>query len=162
MAKKIAIVEVLWKKGIFDAYGDSILKSIKDLGVKNITDVRTTKLYKFVSELSKNELSKICIELLIDQVAQEYIVQQGRNVLSNRKFPKEKGTTVIEVWLKKGVTDAVGESIKKAIKDMGITKNIEVHTGDKYILKGHLKENEKRLIATRLLANEIIQEYNIF
>jgi phosphoribosylformylglycinamidine (FGAM) synthase PurS component len=156
---KVAIVEVIWKKNVFDAYGDSVLKSIRDLGIKSVLDVKTTKLYKFISELNKNELHKICTELLIDRVTQEFVIHFGERCMASKEGAE---ITVIEVWLKKGVTDAVGESVKKAIKDMGINKNVEVHTGDKYIISGALKESEKKLIATRLLANEVIQEYNIF
>ena len=67
----------------------------------------------------------------------------------------------VEVWYKPGVTDAVGDSVKKGIGDLGITKIDEVKTGQVYIIKGKVNKKEIEKICKGLLANEIVQYYKM-
>ncbi|MFH1824814.1 MAG: phosphoribosylformylglycinamidine synthase subunit PurS [Candidatus Firestonebacteria bacterium] len=67
----------------------------------------------------------------------------------------------IEVWYKTGVTDAVGDSVKKGISDLGITGVKEVKTGQVYIIKGKISKKEIEKICSGLLANSIVQYYKI-
>ncbi|OIO37612.1 MAG: phosphoribosylformylglycinamidine synthase, purS protein [Candidatus Omnitrophica bacterium CG1_02_41_171] len=68
---------------------------------------------------------------------------------------------MVEVWLKKGVTDTVAESAAKGIRDLGIKTIKNVKTGKKYLLFGSLSSKEIEIICQRLLVNKVIQNYFI-
>jgi phosphoribosylformylglycinamidine synthase len=65
----------------------------------------------------------------------------------------------VDVWYKKGVTDTVSESVIKAVKDLGIEKEIKVKTGHRYRLYGKVSQTVLNNIAMKLLANTLVQEY---
>ena len=67
----------------------------------------------------------------------------------------------VEVWYKPGVTDAVGDSVKKGVSDMGMSGVEEVKTGQVYILKGKLSKKDVERICSGLLANGVVQYYKI-
>jgi len=67
----------------------------------------------------------------------------------------------VEVWYKPGVTDAVGDSVKKGIGDLGITGTASVKTGQVYIIDGKLDKKQIDKICSGLLANGIVQFYKI-
>ena len=47
----------------------------------------------------------------------------------------------VEVWYKAGVTDAVGDSVMKGIKDLGVGGVTSVKTGQVYIIEGKTDKN---------------------
>jgi len=67
----------------------------------------------------------------------------------------------VEVWYKPGVTDAVGDSVKKGVSDLGISGVTSVKTGQVYIIEGKLDKKQVDKICSGLLANGIVQFYKI-
>jgi len=110
-------------------------------------------LYIIEGELSESDLKKICEELLTDRITQFHeFFQTGES-------DYDKGAWMVEVAYKPGVTDAVGDSTVKGIMDLGINGIRSAKTGKKYIIKGSLGETEIDIISKRLLANDVIQNY---
>ena len=142
-------VEIFYKEGLFDAFGHQVKKSIEELGISSVKDVKVAQLYKFEGEMKKETVQKIADEILLDKISQEFS-------LSGEK-EKRKNVWAVEVWYKTGVTDTVAKTILTAIKDLGIKTLINVSTGTKYILKGNLKRKEIETICQRILANTLIQ-----
>lgn len=171
MRKGKYIIEIFSKKGIFDAKGEMVTSDIKDLGIKTINYVQTAQLYYFTGKLSKLQLKVIAEKLLTDPVTQKYKISRivNNKVATERlsKLPptsrdiRRHGRTQIDVWFKPGVTDAVGESVVKAIKDMGIEGMISVKTGNRYTLYGHFSRVDLNRISTRILSNTVVQEYRV-
>lgn len=143
-------IEIKEKPGIFDCLGEGIKKDILDLGIKTVRDVRFIQIYLIEGALSEEEIKKICEELLIDKVTQEYLLngQNGRNV---------QNEFIIEVAYNPGVMDPVEESTLKAIRDLGIEEKLSVKTAKKYIVKGKLTETQLKTICEKLLYNKLIQ-----
>jgi phosphoribosylformylglycinamidine synthase len=96
----------------------------------------------------------IASELLSDRITECYRVN-SKSAFRKYKFP------IIEVLYKKGVTDTVAESIVKAIRDLGITKHVKINTGHKYCIHGNVSRTVLDKIASKLLANTLVQEYKI-
>ena len=67
----------------------------------------------------------------------------------------------VEVWYKPGVTDSTGDSVKKGIKDLNVSGVEEVKTGQVYIISGKIGKAEVEKICSGLLANNVVQYYNI-
>lgn len=141
-------VEVYYKPEVPDAVGQGILEDIADLGISSVDSVRTATLYWLEGTLDSPTVDRICAELLADPITQAYT------------FAAQNETSqdwTLEVQFKPGVTDAVGDSTVKGIKDLGITGVNVVRTGHKYWLTGALNTELLDTIAHRLLMNDVIQ-----
>lgn len=69
----------------------------------------------------------------------------------------------IEVWLKRGLVDAEGETVKEALNDLGYSvTSVRVGKAYKLILDAMNEYDAKRIadeICRRLLANPVKDEY---
>ncbi|HGJ65413.1 TPA: hypothetical protein ENS27_08505 [bacterium] len=148
-------IEIGYKQNATDSMGEGIKKDIEDLNISGVEYVKTMQLYILEGELTEEDLENICLNLLTDSVTQ-YYEYKGTD-----HHKDDLGAWMIEVLYKHGVTDAVGDSTAKGIKDLGINKPVSAKTGKRIIIKGQLSENEIELICRRLLANEVIQNYTI-
>jgi len=146
---KTYIVEIFYKKGLFDAFGYQTKKSIEELGIFSVKNVKVSQLYRFEGNINKKTIQKIVDEILLDKVSQKFsFLEKKRN---------RKNIWSVEVWYKKGVTDTIAETTLRAIKDLGIKNKIKVSTGTKYVLKGNIKKEEVETICQKILANPLIQ-----
>lgn len=146
-------IEIGYKTTATDAMGDGIKKDIEDLGINGVSYVKTRKLYMIDGELSEEDIKNICENLLTDSVTQFYEYKGSDH------HTDDTGSWIVEVVYKPGVTDAVGDSTVKGIRDMGILGVNSAKTGQKYIIGGSLSESDIEIICKRLLANEVIQNY---
>jgi len=100
-------VEVGFKKGIKDAYGEKISQKIRHfLGIK-IKQVRTVFVYTIDATLTKEEVEIIASGPFSDPIIQEYAID--RPLITEFDWS-------IEVGFKPGVTDNVGKTAKEAIE----------------------------------------------
>ena len=148
-------VEVSLKPNINDAVGSGIAQDIEDLGINDVEQVRTAQLYWLDGDITEKEVETICAALLTDAITQRYIYSSSSKPL----WTPTNNTWVVEVNFKSGVTDAVGDSVMKGIRDLGINGVKSVRTGQKYILTGNLTEEQIKTISRRLLANDVIHNY---
>jgi len=146
-------IEVGYKPTATDAMGEGIKKDIEDLGVSGVDDVETIDMYMIDGDVSESDVESICENLLTDRVTQVY-AYKGSLVEQD-----DAGAWVVEVTYKHGVTDTVGDSAIKGIKDMGINTAESARTGKKYIIEGSLSQDDIEAICKRLLANDVIQNY---
>ena len=147
-------IEILSKTGFKNVRGEHVLSDIMQLGVKDVKKVEYSPLYKVEGAINAFEAKTIASELLSDKITESFkVTKDGDN--------SKAKASVIEVWFKRGVTDTVAESVVKAVKDLGIDKEISVKTGHKYYLYGNISSAVLNNIATKLLANTLIQEYKI-
>jgi len=148
-------IEVRNKKGFTDKHGAAVRHATAEIGLSHTPkNVSYVQLYALEGDISEHEVRKCVSELLIDPVTQEYKITYEQPIA--QKSAKVNG---LEIWLKSGVTDTVAQSVAKAIKDLGIEKNITVKTGHKYVFSLEVKEPTIKLICERLLANTIIHRY---
>lgn len=150
-------IEIGTKSGFKDVRGEQILSEVVGLGIKEVKKVEYSPLYSIEGNIKSEAAKKIAAELLSDKITEVYKV----NLIKSGKIKKGTKVPVIEVWYKKGVTDTVSESVIKAVKDLGIKEDLKVKTGHKYYLYGKLNSKVLDNIATKLLANTLIQEYKI-
>ena len=146
-------IEVGYKPAATDAMGEGIKKDIEDLGISGVDGVKTMDMYMIDGDLSTSDVEAICENLLTDRVTQVY-AYKGSLVAQD-----DAGAWAVEVTYKHGVTDPVGDSTVKGIKDLGIDDVNSAKTGKKYTIKGTLSEDDIDAICKRLLANDVIQNY---
>ena len=143
-------IEVAYKPTATDAMGEGIKKDIEDLRISGVDSVKTVHLYIIDGDLSEPDVQSICENLLTDRITQVY---------SYKGSSDDAGAWVVEVTYKHGVTDTVGDSAVKGIKDLGVSGVKSARTGQKYVIKGSLSEGDIEVICKRLLANDVIQSY---
>lgn len=144
-------VEVYYKPEVPDTVGQGILEDIADLGISGIDSVRTATLYWIEGTFDVQTVDRICAELLADPITQAYT------------FPAQNEASqawTLEVQFKPGVTDTVGDSTVKGIKDLGIPGVNAVRTGHKYWITGTLNAELLDTIAHRFLMNDVIQTFS--
>lgn len=149
-------VEVALKTGITDAHGNSIKKQIiEDLRI-DVDSVQTIDVYTINVNLTQDQVKRIASDLLTDPITQEYRI--------NKSFDRPF-TVAIEVGFKPGVTDNVGATTVEGIEDLlgiKLASNESVHTSKLYLLNGNISQEEAEKICLGLLANPLIERYQIW
>jgi len=151
------IIEVLPKEGVKDPTGSGLQNDVRQLGVKSAKQVRSSQLYRLVGELASQDRRRIAKDLLTDPVTQEY--KDGAVNLVEVKPKKGRSSSfLVDVWYKSGVTDVIGESVLKGIRDLEISSITEVRTGMRYRFEGLPNVQTAEKIALALLVNPLVHD----
>ncbi|MDR3111913.1 MAG: phosphoribosylformylglycinamidine synthase subunit PurS [Elusimicrobiota bacterium] len=143
-------IEITSKKEFKNVKGIKTLSDVLDFGIKNIQKIDYCSLYAIDGDIKFQEAETIASELLSDKITETYKLNR-----SSYNIP------VLDIWYKEGVTDATAESVVKAVRDLNICKKIQVKTGHRYCFYGKMSKASIENIAVKLLANVLIQEYEI-
>lgn len=148
-------VEVKNKPTIIDPVGEGIKRDILDLGINTVSDVKMVQVYIIEAELPFRKIKKICVELLCDEIMQEYKF----GLLEDKSFriKQKKDFHIVEIAYNPGVMDPWEESTKKGIRDLGIKGISSVKTGRLYLIQGGLTEKQLSFTCEKLLYNKLIQ-----
>lgn len=147
-------IEVGFKAGVKDARGENLKRRIiEDFGLK-VTSVRTINVYTIDQELSPNQIEQIRREIFTDPITEQ-----------SSLLPLAEGFDwIVEVGYWPGVTDNVGRTSQEAIEDLLKIKFEEgstVYTSKQFLINGRLKREDVQRVARGLLANEIIERWEI-
>ena len=144
-------IEVKEKEGIQDSLGQSIARDIADLGYPGaVSGVRVVSVYLLEGQISRQEVKRICDELLVDLLVQQYSFDLD---LPLRSFTHH----VVEIAYNPGVMDPVEASTIKGIRDLGIEGITAVRTAKQYHIDGALTVKQVEAITSRVLMNKLIQ-----
>jgi phosphoribosylformylglycinamidine (FGAM) synthase PurS component len=130
-----------------DPLGASLRHQIQEFGV-DTGPIQTTRIFLLDTDAPQAAIEKAAQSLLADP-----IVESAR-VLS--AAPDDAGHSRLEIHLKPGVMDPVASSTEMALRDMGLTVR-EVRTGRAYLLANTLTKSQLHHIASRVLANGVIE-----
>ena len=146
-------IEVGFRQGIRDVLGEKTgRKIVEHLGI-DVTEVTTVEVYTIEGELAPDELTAVASGPLSDPIIQEYAIDRGL---------ADGFDWLIEVGFRPGVTDNVGKTAREAIELLlGRRGGVEVYTSRQYALQGDLAMGDAERIASGLLANELIQRYEV-
>lgn len=153
------IIEVGYKKGLADPLGRGLVQDIRHWGARGVQKVAASQLYRLVGDLSPADRARIARDLLCDPIIQECRDGAAKMPAASGSRSASRGkTAVIDVWFKPGVTDVVGESVLKGIRDLGVPGISEARTGTRYRLWGAPQAEPARKIAWALLANPLVHD----
>ena len=141
-------IEVSVREGFADPRSEGLQKDILDLGIKTVERVKVISIYLLEGGLTQKELLSICKDLVADPIVEEYAYEEK---------PAPQGAHLIEVAYNPGVMDPVEESVKKGIRDLGISTVTAVRTARKYLLWGKLSDATLKSISEKLLVNSVVQ-----
>jgi len=150
-------VEIATKFGMVDAAGAALMDQLPLLGVHGVREIRVSSLYEIRGPLSPNQIGQLSRELLSDPITQEFRADSSTPSPAFLVGPHWR----VEVWLKPTVTDPVGESVCKAIRDLGLPSPERVRTGTAYRLLGRLPKNQMDRLLGGLLSNPVIHTTNV-
>ena len=95
-------------------------------------------------------------DLLCDPVTQEFrMVAPSEPVLNGMSHWR------VEVWLKASVTDAVGDTVRSAIAEMGLPQPDTVRVGTVYHIAGKCGRNQLEKVVARGLANPVVHRFTV-
>ena len=127
-------IEVFTKENFPDAIGNDTASEIVNIGITSIDEIRVVQIYLVDGDLSKDDVKRVCGELLIDGLTQDYIFVNGSSSLPDgiqaekerfgHRWRDYKTVFTIEVTRKRGVMDPVESTVLKGIKDLGLSAKI--------------------------------------
>ena len=148
-------VEIGLKPNIRDARGEKFKRRIiSDLNIR-VDTVNTVDVYSVDGDLTIEEIAKVATGPFLDPVIQEFSV--GRPLARDFDW-------AVEVGYKPGVTDNVGRTAREAVEILLRRKfkpEEGVYTSVLYLIKGQLTRPQAECIATGLLANTLIQRFEV-
>jgi phosphoribosylformylglycinamidine synthase len=148
-------IEVGLQDALMDAQANSILGRIRSETNIAIKQVRCIDVYTVDAKLSTEELETIANTTFCDPVIQKSLV--------NKALAKDFDW-IVEIGFKPGVTDNVGRTSKEAIQlaiGRSMDKDEAVYTSRQYLFSGDLTQAQVEQLTSELLANELIQRWNI-
>jgi phosphoribosylformylglycinamidine synthase subunit PurSL len=147
-----------------DPQADALKANAHLLGFRDIQKLDVQELYFIQGQLSPEEINKINTQLLCDPIIQ--ICEAGGHAALcppyNNSSNKNEAQT-IEVLLRPGVTDPTATEIMRSAQLLGINNIKNVATGKHYKINSarQFSEQELHVLAKRLLANPVIQQYTL-
>ncbi|MBI5240233.1 MAG: phosphoribosylformylglycinamidine synthase subunit PurS [Elusimicrobia bacterium] len=148
------LVEVCLKSDFTDAEGQSAQWLLNSAGL-SARAVRVGRLYEMRGALNLGHVHVAVRELLCDCVTQEFRVWHA-----SCAAPGNGCLWRVEVWLKPTVTDTVGESVRDALRDLGIP-DIAVRCGLAYHIAGRCSRQQLDRAVARSLANPIVHRVSL-
>ncbi len=145
-------------KGSVDHRRSKIEHLYSALGFGQLECLKIGAIYRLEGELSCEEIERISKEILCDSVTDSYSIDSP--------LPDNK-TFFVDIWYKKGVTDSVGISLLKAVKDIGIQHLSGASHGERILFHRAGENNgealEKKVIrfVSENLLNPLVQECKI-
>lgn len=151
------LIEVAAKHGQPDAPSAALFHQLALIGVAGAREIRISSLYEITGSLTRGQAQQVSRELLTDPITQESRMDRSASSQAFLLGPHWR----IEVWLKPSVTDPAGQSVAKAVVDMGLPRPDAVRTGTAYRVLGKLSRVQAEKIAHQLLANPVIHRTSV-
>ena len=159
-------IEVFTKEHFTDSIGNEIASEVEHVGITSVDEIRMVQVYLVEGDLSGEDIERVCSELLIDGLTQDYICidgppnqPDGEQAGEIKYGTKWQGNNVhtIEVTRKRGVMDPVDSTVVKGIKDLGLIAR-SVKTAKRFLIAGKFTTDQLETIASKVLANKIIED----
>ena len=150
-------IEIGFKEGVRDALGEKVRRRIIEHLDIHVNEVKTIEVYTIDADdgLTGEELKKVAHGSLSDPIIHDFAINNGL---------ADRFDWLIEVGFKPGVTDNVGKTAREAIELLlgrSSGRLAGVYTSRQYVIRGPIGRTDAERIASALLANELIERYEI-
>ena len=149
-------IEVRSKPPARDGHGEDVLKQVRDLGLRSVEGVESSRLFYLDMGPDAAAVERIARDLLADPVVERYQIRDGGADAPPEADPRP----VVVVRRKPGVMDPVAISTLQAVADMGLAAQ-RCRTARKYYFAGRPSRDELCEIAAAILANDSIEEVDL-
>lgn len=144
------LIEVFNIKDYGENAGLSALRRLESVGLKGVSEVKTSKIYQIEGEINNSDSKKIAQNLLSDPVLETF-------VLGARA---EKNAYKVEVWIRDSSTDVVGESVRDVIAAMGYKKP-KVRVANAFLISGKFTQKDLETAVKKTFVNEVVNKFSI-
>ena len=146
-------IDIEPKTQALDVQGNSVLADLRDFGIRDVKEVTSSRLFLLHGGVDRACAEEVARRLVVDPVTERYTLT-GRGAAAPTLADD---AAHVEVYLLPGVMDPVANSTLSIAKQEGLAVE-GVRTGRRYVISPAPGQDELELIATRLLANECIEE----
>lgn len=152
------LIEIIPQKPAYDPLAHSVSKELVEEGVKpSEAAVSTHRLYRLKGPFRREQIQRISQTLLVDPVVETAAIHEEEMKSSSKPKTRAKGW-VLDVWPKEGVTDPVGQTIEKGLKDLGFSGPFHATSGQRYVFPKMKEAQNIKNLALRSLANQLIHD----
>lgn len=148
-------IEIGFQEGVQDAQGEKIRERIREHLGFAVSRVERIDVYTLDGDVSEPEAQEAARELFSDSITQCFALNQPLA----RDFD-----WLVEIGFLPGVTDNVGRTARETLEtylDRPLGSGATIYTSRQYLLTGELSKEQTEQIATGLLANTLVQRYEI-
>ena len=150
-AQNSHVIEVKLKPEFLDAEGTAAMALLKEQGLGQLKEVRAGRLYELKGALTANQAHQAGRDVLCDAVTQEFKLVPATDAPMNGM-----NCWRVEVWLKPGVSDPVGETVIEAVAEAGLPKPSSARCASLYRLTGRAVKAQIEKAFAKSLANPLI------
>lgn len=157
-------IEVGQKSPATDSNARKILSAIRETFRLPVDSASAISVYTLEMDLSDEEKGRVARELFTDPITERFAID-AHLAGAGPVDPSGPGFDyLVEVGYKPGVTDNVGRSSREGIADLlerPLAEGDQVYTARQFHFRGKLTRADAETIATKLLANPLIETYLI-
>jgi phosphoribosylformylglycinamidine synthase II len=128
------------------------------LGIDSVDACRFSRVHHLDGALSEADVHRVCREVLVDPVVDEYTVDDPIPADPTAADPTVARGRVIEVVARPGVTDSEARALEGATRELGLT-GVRAVSMRRYELMGPVSDDDVEVLAHRLLANHTIETF---
>lgn len=143
------------KSTFVDHRGEGIKKESRLAGLTGIQHVRVGQAYEILGDVDETGVRRLADRLLADPVTQEASVFPADHVA------RPKGGRLAEIWLKKGVSDPVADTVRLAAMDLGVNGLEGVRSGQVFDFMGDPAPKEIKQFCEEHLMNALVQSVEV-
>jgi len=157
-------IEVGQKSPATDSTARKILATIRETFHLPVDSASAVSVYTLEMDLSDAEKERVARELFTDPITERFAIDShlaGKGPIGTDGAGFD---FLIEAGYKPGVTDNVGRSSREGIADLlgrPLSDADQVYTARQFLFRGKLSRADAETIATKLLANPLIETYLI-
>jgi phosphoribosylformylglycinamidine (FGAM) synthase PurS component len=143
------------KPTFVDHRGEGIKKEGRLAGLRGLKRVRVGQAYELSGSIDKDGAQRLADRLLTDPVTQEAGVFPADHVI------RPQGGRLAEIWLKKGVSDPVADTVRLAAADLGIPGLDSIRSGQVFDFMGAVAPQAVRRFCEAHLMNTLVQSVEV-
>ncbi|MBK8575257.1 MAG: phosphoribosylformylglycinamidine synthase subunit PurS [Elusimicrobia bacterium] len=143
------------KSTFVDHRGEGIKTEGRLAGLKKVHHVRVGQAYEISGEIDEASARRLAERLLADPVTQDAAVFPAGHVA------RPQGGRLAEIWLKKGVSDPVADTVRLAALDLGVKGLDSVRSGQVFDFMGDPAPKAIQQFCEEHLMNPLIQSVEV-
>jgi phosphoribosylformylglycinamidine (FGAM) synthase PurS component len=154
------VISVYFNDPDMDAKNKILSNEIKDLIGKKV-NIKIFTNYVLEGNLNEDELKKISEDFFIDKTLENFMINSFTD-FEDFKIIDKKYKWQVNVYLKKFIINPNDEIIFKALNMVYPDKFSSLVTFNTYLFSHNVNYKELELIISKLLANKLLHDVNIF
>ncbi len=146
-------IDVLARPEHHDPMGSAAMRALLATGLEGVQDVRARRGYLLAAELPEAQVRAFARAVLCDPVIDQFVVHAP----GAAPQVAAKGTQMVAIVPRAGVTDPVAHSIQKSLADMQMPA-VQAGTYRAFDVRGNVDPQRLLQAAKKALANDVVQD----